>query len=734
MAKFPFYQQFDDMDCGPACLRIITRYYGKSYSMEYIRSRSFSSRVGVSLLGLSDASEALGMRSLSITVGFDVLKKEAPLPCIAHWRQRHFIVVYKVTNKHVYVSDPAFGLLKYSHAKFLEGWLYNQPQDGEGVLLLLEPAPAFYEADTTENDKKNDLFFLYNYVKPYRRFGLQLLAGLVATGIIQFLLPFLTQSVVDYGINTQNLQFIYIVLLGQLMLFFSQTVIGVLRSWILVHAGSRINMAILSDFLLKLLKLPMTFFDSRSPSDIMQRIEDTKRVENFLSSITLNAVFSFFTLLVFGTILAFYNFTIFLIFFVATVLYIVWILLFVKQRAILDYKRYDEARENKSSILQLINGIAEIKLNNSEKRRRWEWEAIQTRLFKISLKSVSYNQLQVSGSAFINELKNIIILVIAATEVIRGQITLGMMLAIQYILGQLNAPVSDFITFLQNSQDARLSLSRLAEIHRQKESGTESSSRSAGSVVSAAGSGIRLTNVSFQYGGPQSHFVLRNINLDIPGGKITAVVGASGSGKTSLLKLILKLYSPTKGNIQVGAQDLDQLDTPSWRRDCGTVMQNGYIFADTLGRNIAESSSDGSIDPIRLKEATNLANLRQLVDQLPMGYQTNLSWDGISLSGGELQRILIARAIYKNPAYLFFDEATSSLDANNEKEIMAKLYPYYEGRTVLIIAHRLSTVKHADKIVVLNNGEIVEEGNHEELVVRRGKYFELVRNQLELGN
>lgn len=732
MAKFPSYQQFDEMDCGPTCLRIIARYYGKSYSMEYIRSKSFASRIGVSLLGLSEASEAMGMRSLSITVNFEVLKKEAPLPCIAYWRQRHFIVIYKITAKYVYVSDPAFGLLKYPYQKFLEGWLYNQSADGEGILLLLEPTPAFYEEGTKGGEKKNDLFFLYNYIKPYRRFGLQLLAGLIASSIIQFLLPFLTQSVVDYGINTQNIQFIYIVLLGQLMLFFSQTVIGVLRSWILVHAGSRINMAILSDFLLKLLKLPMTFFDSRSPSDIMQRIEDTKRVENFLSSITLNAVFSFFTLLIFGTILAFYNFTIFLIFLVATLLYIGWILLFAKQRAILDYKRYDEALENKSSILQLINGIAEIKLNNSERRRRWEWEGIQTRLFKISLKSVTYNQLQVSGSAFINELKNIVILVIAANEVIRGQITLGMMLAIQYILGQLNSPVADFISLLQNTQDARLSLSRLAEIHRQKESVSEQTQDT--TALSETHAGIRLANVSLQYGGPQSHFVLRNINLEIPYGKITAIVGASGSGKTSLLKLILKLYEPTKGSIVVGDYDLNHLDTHAWRRDCGAVMQNGYIFADTLARNISESSPGGMIDQARLKEATDLANLRRVVDNLPMGYQTNLSWDGLSLSGGELQRILIARAIYKNPSYLFFDEATSSLDASNEKEIMEKLYPFYKGRTVLIIAHRLSTVRNADKIVVLNNGEIVEEGDHEELVARKGKYFELIKNQLELGN
>jgi ATP-binding cassette, subfamily B, bacterial len=733
MAVFPSYLQLDEMDCGPTCLRIIAKYYGKSVSLAYLRKYSYITRTGVSLLGLSQASEAIGFRSLSMTASFELLKKEVPLPCIAHWRQRHFIVIYRISDQYVYVADPAFGLLKYPPEKFLEGWLYNHPKDGDGVLLLLETTPAFSETSLLDDTEgKHNFGFLGNYLRPYKKFGWQLFFGLIASSLIQFILPFLTQSIVDYGINTRNLQFIYIILLGQLMLFFSQTVIGILRTWIIVHAGSRINMSILSDFLLKLMKLPMSFFDSRSTADLMQRIDDTRRVENFLSSVTLNAVFSFFTLIIFGTILAYYNLKIFLIFLIATLLYIGWILLFSKKRELLDFKRYDEARENKSSIMQLINGIAEIKLNNSERRRRWEWEAIQTRLFKISLKSVTYSQLQVTGSLFINELKNIIILVIAANEVIQGKITLGVMLAIQYILGQLNAPISDFITLFQNTQDARLSLARLAEIHSQKNPENELYLQP--ELIKVAAPSIFINDLSHQYGGPQSRFVLRNINMEIPCGKVTAIVGTSGSGKTSLLKLLLKLYEPTLGNIRIGDNQLHDLDANFWRNECGVVMQNGFIFGDTMARNITESSVDGSIDQIRLKHATEIANLSNLISKLPMQYQTNLGAEGISLSGGEMQRVLIARAIYKNPPYLFFDEATSSLDANNEKEIMDKLYDLYKGRTVLVIAHRLSTVKKADQIIVLQEGEVIESGQHDELVLLKGKYFELVKNQLELGN
>jgi ATP-binding cassette subfamily B protein len=731
MSKFPFYRQLDQMDCGPTCLRMIAKYHGKTYSLDYLRKKSYITQSGVSLLGLGEASEAIGLRSLSVTVDFNMLKEQVPLPCIAYWRQRHFIVIHKIKGNEVSVADPAFGLMTYTKEKFLQGWLYNKKPEDEGVLLLLEPTPEFYEGDDPDRkNKKQNLSFLINYLRPHKRFLWQLVFGLVASILIQFCFPFLTQAIVDNGINNRNLQFIYIVLLGQLMLFFSQTAISILRSWILLHVGARINMAIISDFLLKLMKLPLSFFDSKMTADIMQRIDDNRRVENFLSSVTLNAVFSFFTLLIFGTVLAIYNFRIFLIFIVATILYIIWILLFTKKRAELDYKRYDEASENRSSILQLIHGITEIKLNNSERRRRWEWEAIQIRLFKISLKSLSYTQLQVTGANFINELKNIIIIIIAANDVVLGTLSLGTMLATQYILGQLNAPVSDFIVFIQSAQDAKLSIQRLSEVHvvKNEDSGRDDIER----LPPTPGS-LKLSGVSFQYGGPSSKWVLQDVNLEIPFGKVTAVVGVSGSGKTSLLKLLLKLYEPTKGTISVGDNKLHEIDTPAWRRECGVVMQDGFLFADTMSRNITESSSEEFIDKRKLQTAVQMANLENLVEGLPMGYNTNISWGGISLSGGERQRVLIARAIYKDPSFLFFDEATSSLDANNEREILERLSDYYVGKTVIIIAHRLSTVRNADQIVVFDKGKIAEIGDHDTLVAKKGQYFTLVKNQLELG-
>lgn len=733
MPSFPFYRQLDHMDCGPSCIRMVAKHYGKTYSGEYLREKCYITREGVSMLGMSDAAEAIGIRSLMVSVDFECLKEEVPLPCIAHWRQRHFVVVYKISKTHIYVADPGFGKIKYSREKFLQGWLYNKREDEDGILLLLEPSPEFYglEEQKGNHQTRQGLGFLSPYFKPYGRYLVQLLLGLIAASVIQLIFPFLTQSIVDYGINQQNISFIYLILAGQLMLFFSQSAVGLIRSWILLHLGTRVNIAIISDFLIKVMKLPISFFDSKRIGDLLQRIEDHRRIEHFLSSTSLDVVFSAFSLLIFGIILAFYSRFIFFIFFIGTLLYLIWVLFFVKKRAVLDYKRHDESAENRSNMIQLIQGMQEIKLNNSEKRRRWEWEGIQARLFNISIKSLALEQYQNIGGTFINELKNILITFIAATSVIEGKITLGMMLAIQYILGQLNGPINSFLRFVQSTQDAKISIDRLTEIHG-KEDEIDEYQQSIHEIPETAD--IHLEDVSFQYGGPSSRFVLQNLSVSIPRGKVTAIVGASGSGKTTLLKLLLKFYPCTSGSILIGRTPIDQINSRHWRQSCGVVMQDGFIFSDTIARNITESNSEGLISKDRLKQAVEIANLGDLIETLPMGFQTNLSWNGVKLSGGEEQRVLIARAVYKEPEFLLFDEATSALDANNERIIMENLQAFYEGRTVLVIAHRLSTVKQADQIIVLDQGKIVEVGNHQDLTALRGTYYTLVKNQLELGN
>lgn len=729
--SFPFFRQLDQMDCGPTCLKMIAKYYHKEYTLDYLRRKSYITREGVSVLGLSEAAENIGFRTLTVAVTIDSLIEQVSLPCIAHWKQRHFVVVYKIKNGHIYVADPAIGKLKYTKDQFLDGWLYNKKKDDEGVLILLETSPEFNDEEgISENKSIFKYSFILHYLRPYQRFINQLLLGVLTSIIIQLIFPFTARAIVDLGINYQNISLIYLILAGQIILFLSQTSVNVIRNWVLLHMGSRINISIVADFLSKMMKLPISFFDSKMKYDLLQRIEDNRRIEFFLSSVTLNGLFSFFSVIIFSVVLAFFSLSIFSVFIFSTVIYLGWVLFFSKRRAILDYIRHNQSSENRSSILQLINGISEIKLNNSELRRRWEWEAIQIKLFKTTSKGLSITQLQITGAHFINEFKNIIITVLAANDVVRGNISLGTMLSIQYILGQLNGPMSDIITFIQSGQDAKLSLERLSEIHQNK---NEDTIESAGTIDIQAKSNLKFEHVSFQYGSPNSRMVLDDVSIEIPYEKVTAIVGASGSGKTTLLKLLLKFYPATKGSISVGSVNLKDIHTASWRKECGVVMQDGFIFADTIARNITESSSEELIDKIRLQESVEMANLSDLLNELPMGYSTNLSWGGVSLSGGESQRVLIARAIYKNPAFVFFDEATSSLDANNEKNIMEKLYNFYKGRTVVVVAHRLSTVKNADQIIVLKNGRVTETGKHDELIKLKGSYYQLVKNQLELG-
>lgn len=721
------------MDCGPTCLKMIAKHYGRVFSIEYLREKAHITQQGSSLGGIAEAAETIGITTLGVTVNFEVLMNQVPLPCIVHWRQRHFIVVYKIEKDKVYVSDPAFGRITYTKAEFLDGWLptKGKNEEDEAVILLLEPTPEFYDTEDEKHNKKVGFKFLLPYFKPHRKALVQVLLGLFLITTLQFVLPFLTQSVVDYGINYDNLGFVYLILIAQLVFFISTTAVQMIRDWLMLHMTSRININLLSDFLRKLMRLPIAYFSTKNIGDLLQRIQDHTRVQNFLSSSSLSALFSLVNVFAFSLILAYYNLYIFAIFLFGTLLYLFWTVMFLKKRRELDYKYFDLASGNQSSVIQLLNGMQEIKLNGSERRRRWEWETIQTRLYKVSIRNLFLQQMQNTGGAFVNELKNIIITFIAAGSVIQGYLTLGEMLAVQYILGQLNVPVNNLISFIQSAQDAKISLERIADVHQVDD---EEDRREDLVRYLPKDKTIKLKKLDFRYGGKTSPLVLKNINLTIPEGKVIAIVGASGSGKTTLIKQLLKILNPSEGEIKVGNMSLNSISSSFWRARCGSVMQDGYIFSDTIARNITESDSEGMIDKERLLNAVQIANLDSFIESLPMGYNTRIGASGMGLSGGQKQRILIARSVYKNPDYLFFDEATSALDSTNESQIMEKLHAFFEHKTVVIVAHRLSTVKNADNIIVLEDGEIIEEGNHVDLVNARGKYFELVKNQLELGN
>lgn len=725
--KFPFFRQLDYRDCGPTCLRMIAKFHGKNFSREFLRDKASITRQGVTMAGIADAAEIIEMRTLGMRISLESLVNEAPTPFIVPWRQKHFVVVFKTTKTKIYVADPAQGLLEYAHEDFLKAW--TNTTDGTGFVLLLEPNTNFYALEE-DKSKKQGFLFLYPYIKPYKKLTYQLFIGLIVGITIQFIAPFLMQSIVDKGVNTQNLPFIYLILIAQLILFVSQTLVSVFREWLLIHITSRFQIKMISDFLYKMLKLPITFFETRNTGEHLQRIQDHTRIQNFVSSSSFNMVYSLVLFLVFNLVLAFYNLKIFLVFIVGASLYVGWTFFFLKKRAELDFKRFDESSQSQTSLVQIINGVKEIKINNSQRKNRWKWEQIQISLFKTSLSSLALAQYQSIGSGFINELKNIFITFLSATAVVNGDITLGMMLSIQYIVGQLNLPLSNFIGFIQVWQDAKISIERLLQVHAKSD---EDELKDNKIKELPENKNIIIKDLSFRYGGKSTPFVLKNINCMFPEGKTTAIVGASGSGKTTLLKLLLKFHEPTKGDVFINSDNLNRINNDYWRMNCGAVMQDTFIFNDTIAGNISESEQNEIINRERLKQAAFISNIEEFIEKLPNKYNTELGTSGIRLSGGQQQRIMIARAVYKNPFFVFFDEATSALDANNEKVIMENLNEFIKNRTSVIVAHRLSTVKNADNIIVLENGEIVEQGNHEQLTVKRGKYYELVKNQLELG-
>jgi ATP-binding cassette, subfamily B, bacterial len=726
LKNFPHYKQHDEMDCGPTCLRIICKYYGKSFSPDYLRSLSHTSRTGTTMLSLSEAAEKLGMRSVGARLTYGDLEECNPFPCVAFWNQHHFIVVYKIKKDRVYVSDPAHGLIVYTREEFLKGWSLG---NNEGIILSLDPSPAFDQQNDMDNAGREKGFaFIFSYLKHYRRQVTQVLMGLLAGSLLQLIFPFLTQSIVDVGIRHHDVPFIYLILLAQLMVFLGKTAVEMLRGYIILHLSSRINISLLSDFFIKLMKLPLGFFDTKMIGDILQRMGDHQRVENFLTSGTLTTIFSMLNLIIFSIILAVYSPLIFFVFAFGSVCYFAWIISFMKKRARLDYKRFNQLSANQEKNLELIFGMQEIKLHNAERKKRWQWEHLQVKLFRINLKSLTLKQTQSGGASVINELKNIIISFLAAKLVLEGKMTLGMMLSVSYIIGQLNAPILQLVDFIQSFQDARLSLERINEIHNKPDEENAFDEK-----LDAVNPGdINIKNLSFKYDpDPRAPHILKNINCTIPANKVTAIVGTSGSGKTTLMKLLLKFYEPLSGAICTGNTPLSDIRNSVWRNSCGVVMQEGFIFNDTIINNIAVGEE--IVDMKRLQEAARIANIHEFIEELPMKYKTRIGSSGVGISTGQKQRILIARAVYKNPDILLFDEATSALDTQNERLIIENLQHFFKGKTVVVIAHRLSTVRNADKIVVLNKGELTEVGTHDELVTERGFYFNLVKNQLELG-
>ena len=722
---FPHEFQFDAKDCGPTCLKIIAKYYGKYYSLQYLREKCGITREGVSFLDISYAAENIGLRSLSVTATIEDLRDKLPLPCIIHWANHHFIVVYKVTKNKVFVSDPAKGLLSYTYVDFVKNWYIQDEQCG--ALMALEPMAHFHQMEANEKTERKKTFQnIAAYFLPYKRnFKVLFIVMLVVT-LLQALLPFITKAVIDVGIHTHDLNFINLVLIANIIIILSITLSNVVRNWILMHITARVNVSLISDYLFKLMNLPITFFENKLIGDILQRANDHERIRSFVMDNSLSMIFSFITFVIFGIILLVFHPIIFALFIAGSILYASWIFLFLRVRKKLDWEYFELISKNQSYWVETIEGMQDIKINNYEKQKRWKWEGIQARLYKLNNRVLNVNNAQMLGSQFINSMQNLLITFFCAKAVLNGEITFGVMISTQFIIGQLNGPVLQFVGFVQSFQYAKISFLRINEIHGLAD---EEENIVPDNILFPENKSLVVKNLSFQYS-IHTPLVLRNINLVIPEGKVTAIVGDSGCGKSTLLKLLLRLYKPSYGDILIGSMNISNINLRQWRNKCGAVMQDGKIFNDTIINNI--TLEDEHLDYERLSNAVKIANIAEEIEQMPLGYQTVIGEMGRGISGGQKQRLLIARALYKNPDFLFFDEATNSLDTINEQKIVKALDDVFKDKTVIVVAHRLSTIRKANQIVVMRNGVIIEIGNHDSLVEKKGRYYELVQSQVDL--
>ncbi len=725
--RFPHDFQMDAKDCGPACLKIIAKYYGRYYSQQYLRDLCGITREGVSFLDISYAAEKIGLRSVSLTASINELVFKLPLPCIIHWDDQHFIVVYKATKNRIYVSDPAKGLTSYTLEEFKTKW-YKKGQN-IGIVMVLEPMANFKQIEAHERIERFKSFEnLINYFTPYKKaFGILFFVLLIATGL-QAILPFISKAVIDIGIYTRDISFIYLMLLGNIVLLLSLTFSNILRDWVLLHVSTRVNISLISDYLIKLMKLPVSFFENKLVGDILQRAYDHERIRSFVMNNSISMFFSMITFLVFSIILLIYNSVIFFIFITGSLFYVTWILTFLNIRKKLDWEYFDLNAKNQSYWVETVGNIQEIKINNYEDIKRWKWEAIQARIYKLSLKVLKINNAQALGAQFINSLQNIAVVFFCAVAVINGEITFGVMISTQFIIGMMNGPVAQLVGFIQSAQYAKISFMRINEIHQLQDE-DDMTSVISNNFELPLDKSLIVKNLSFQYS-PQAPLVLKNIYLNIPEGKVTAIVGDSGCGKSTLLKLLLRLYLPSYGEICIGEMNLNNISLRQWRAKCGSVMQEGKLFNDTIQNNIV--LNDENVDYKALQQAVEVANISKEIEAMPQGYQTMIGEMGRGLSGGQRQRVLIARALYKKPDYLFLDEATNALDTINEQKIVKALNNVFKNRTVIIVAHRLSTIRRADQIIVLKSGMVAEVGNHESLMEDKRYYYELIQSQYEL--
>ena len=720
--RFPVDYQMDSQDCGPACLKIIAKYFGRFYSLQYLRDRCGITKQGVSLENLSTGAESLGLRTLAIKCTLDDIINKIPFPAILFWRDSHFIVVYHANKKYIWVSDPAKGRIKYTHEDFKAGWY----KKGEtlGVLLAIEPTIDFKRSKVEKEIEKNSFISILRYFIPYKNSFATIFFIMLVVTLLQGMLPFISKAVIDVGIKSSDINFINMVLIGNISILVSITIFNVIRDWILMHITSRVNIALISDYLIKLMKLPVTFFENKLLGDILQRARDHERIRNFIMNNSLSLIFSILTFIIFGIILLTYNPIIFYIFLGGSILYVAWVLLFLRIRKRLDWEYFELVSQDQSYWVETVSAIQNIKIYNYERYRRWKWEEIQARLYKVNKRVLNITNMQKLGAQFIANIKNMAIVFFCASAVIKGDITFGIMISTQFIIGMLNGPLTQFISFIVSAQYAKISFLRMNEIKQLKD---EEELLSIGTTsILPEKRDITLSNIIFQYS-PNSPVVLKNIFLTIPQNKITAIVGGSGSGKSTLLKLLVRLYKPTAGEIKMGNMNIASINLHTWRNMCGVVMQDGKLFNDTILANIV--LDDEHIDYERLHKVCRMAQIAKEINGMPKGYETMIGERGRGISGGQKQRLLIARALYKEPDFLFLDEATNSLDVINEKKIVEALNAAFKDRTVIVVAHRLSTIRNADQIIVLHQGRIAEIGNHENLMTKKGEYFKLVSSQ-----